>query len=161
MENILYNVAIILARFDFAIADYHFDGGERVKKQAIDYYKNHCSKYKEEDVSFSIRRYIDSRYEQMKRDSINWDHVIPVLFSGDTISFNFQGTVVSGIVSVSPKKIGITMKEPFDGLYDESIIHASAPVIFTLDLEEGSPANSEGIICARNMLEHLYFDHIG
>lgn len=161
MESMLHCVASILAGFDFTFVDYAIDGGEGVVKKAMDYYMSHGGGSLHEESILAIRRYIKCRYDQMKVDAIKWHPVLPVLFTGDQISFCFQGTSVSGTVYVSPKIIGLTMREPFDGLHDEVRIKASVPIIFTQDLAEGSPANSEGIACAQNMLERLYFSHAG
>lgn len=160
MEDILYSVASILARFNFSFADYLLDDGESVVKKAIDFYKinggvlNH-------DIKIHIQRYIDCRYAQMRNNAITWDHALPVLFSGDIISFCYQGTSVSGTVFVSPKRLVLTMNEPFAGLHDEDVLQSSAPIIFTQDLVEGSPANGEGIARAQSILKKLYFNHIG
>lgn len=159
MEDVLYSVANILARFDFSLDDYSRDDGESVVKKSIDFYNMNGGIFNEE-IKSHIHRYIDCRYAQMRDDAIKWHRALPVLFSGDEISFRYHGTSVSGIVFVSPKRIVLSMKEPFAGLYDEDVLPSSVPIIFTQDLVEGSPANSEGIARAQSLLERLYFNHI-
>ena len=132
--------------------------GESVVKTAVDFYSVHGGEINDETYQ-TIRRYIICRYEEMRRNAIQWQRPLPVLFSGDEISFNFQGTSVSGAVLVSPKAIGLTMHEPFKGLHDEAHIQASVALLFTHEPEDGSPANTEGIDCARRMLERLFFSH--
>lgn len=160
MESILQNVARSLAGFEFTFEDYRVDEGESIVEHATIHFENDGGTLNEES-RHAIRRYIDCRYEQMKMDAIQWRHALPILFTGDEISFCFQGTPVSGIVSISPKRIGLTMTEPFNGLHDEKDIQASVPLIFTEDLVDGSPANSEGVACVQEMLQRLYFSHIG
>ena len=161
MESVLCDVASILAKFEFSFVDYMTDKGESVVKQAMEYYQAQGGGLLNEDTKLAIHRYIDCRYNQLKNDAIKWHHSLPVLFTGDELSFCFQGVSVSGTVFVSPKKIVLTMREPFDGLHDEVIIKSSVPLIFTQDSVEGSPANNEGIDCAKKLLEHLYFNHVG
>ena len=160
MESLLHTVARVLAGFEFTFADYDIDEGESVVKTAVDFYSVHGGEMNDETYQ-TIRRYIICRYDEMRRNAIQWQRPLPVLFSGDEISFCFQGTPVSGIVSISPKRIGLTMTEPFNGLHDEKDIQASVPLIFTEDLADGSPANSEGVACVQKMLQRLYFSHIG
>ena len=160
MESILQTVARSLAGFEFTFEDYQVDGGERVVKQATTHFENDGGTLNEESL-LAIRRYIECRYEQMKMDAVQWHHALPVLFTGDEISFFFRGTPVSGVVFISPKRIGLTMKEPFNGLHDEIRIQSSVPFIFTRDLADGSPANCDGVACAREMLQRLYFNHVG
>lgn len=160
MNSILQHVARSLAGFEFTFEGYRVDGGESVVKQATIHFENDGGTLNQESL-LAIRRYIECRYEQMKMDAVQWHHSLPVLFTGDEISFYFRGTPVSGVVFISPKRIGLTMKEPFDGLHDEIGIQASAPFIFTQDLADGSPANSEGIACAQEMLQRLYFSQVG
>ena len=160
MESILLNVARILAGFNFTFGDYQVDEGESVVNRAIEFYENgggHLS----EEAHHAIQRYIESRYDQMKADAVEWHRVLPILFTGDEISFSFRGTSVAGTVFISPKRIGLTMTEPFNGLHDEKAIQASVPLIFTEELADGSPANSEGVACVREMLQRLYFSHVG
>lgn len=154
---VLYNIARIMAGFDFTIVDYTIDEGKRIIKQAIEYYKTNSNECINKETILAIRRYIKCRYDQMTNDAIKWHHVTPVIFTGDVISFSFHETTVSGIVSVSPKRIAITMKEPYNGPHDEVRFKTSSRQIFTLDLVEGSPANSEGIAYAQKLLERLYF----
>ena len=160
MESILQHVARSLAGFEFTFEDYQVDGGESVVKQATIHFENDGGTLNEES-RLAIRRYIECRYEQMKMDAVQWHHSLPVLFTGDEISFYFRGTPVSGVVFISPKRIGLTMKEPFNGLHEEIGIQASVPIIFTQDLADDSPANSEGAACAREMLQRLYFSQVG
>lgn len=158
MESLLHTVARVLAGFEFTFADYEVDEGESVVKSAVDFYSVHGGEINKETYQI-IRRYIICRYDEMRRNAIQWQRPLPVLFSGDEISFIFQGTSVSGAVHVSPKTIGLTMHEPFKGLHDEAHIQASVPLLFTQEPEDGSPANTEGIDCARKMLERLFFSH--
>ena len=158
MENLLFTVARVLDGFEFTFADHDVDEGESVVKHAVDFYSIHGGKINDEAYQ-TIRRYIACRYADMKRNAIQWHRPLPVLFSGDEISFNYLGTSVSGSVLVSPKTIGLTMYEPFKGLHDEAHIQASVPLLFTQEPEEGSPANTMGIDCARRMLERLFFCH--
>ena len=160
MESILQHVARSLAGFEFTFEDYHVDGGESVVREATIHFENDGGTLNEESL-LVIRRYIECRYEQMKMDAVQWHHALPVLFTGDEISFYFRGTPVSGVVFISPKRIGLTMKEPFNGLHDEIGIQASAPFIFTRDLADGSPANCDGVACAQEMLQRLYFNRVG
>ncbi|MBR4133994.1 MAG: hypothetical protein IKU04_05675 [Bacteroidales bacterium] len=160
MESNLQNVARIMAGFNFSFEDYKVDGGKNVVRQAIIHFENNGGTLNEESLH-AIRRYIDCCYEQVKIDAVQWHHSPPVLFTGDEISFCFRGTPVSGIVFISPKRIGLTMKEPYEGLHDDVVIQTSMPIIFTQDLADGSPANSDGVARAQEMLERLFFCHAG
>lgn len=157
MENNLNKIASILARFNYTLKDYRIDKGQSLLKLAIDFYKSNGGIIQDIDTISAIRGYIDCRYRQMISDAIIW-HDCPVLFDGDEISFSFCEESVSGIVNVSPKRIALTMIEPYEGLYEESRIQASMPQIYTLEMKDGSPANCEGTACAQRMLELLYFN---
>lgn len=158
MEGILQKVARILAKYDFTFADYRIDGGKSVVKHAIAYYMRNGEVPNDEAIS-AIRRYVFCRYEQMKNDAVQWCREIPVMYTGDEISFSFRGISVSGIVSISPKNIGVTMMEPCAGLHVEARIQASAPIIFTRDMADGSPTDSGGAARARELLKQMFFDH--
>ena len=100
MDSNLHNVARIMADFTFTFEDYQVDGGESVVKQATIHFENDGGTLNEESL-LAIRRYIECRYEQMKMDAVQWHHALPVLFTGDEISFYFRGTPVSGVVFIS------------------------------------------------------------
>ena len=58
MEDVLYSVANILARFDFSLDDYSRDDGESVVKKSIDFYNMNGGIFNEE-IKSHIHRYID------------------------------------------------------------------------------------------------------
>ena len=88
---------------------------------------------------------------------VEWIHPDLPLYSGDSIAFRDNGTLVRGIVTFSPRTITVTINVPVDGPSEQETIDSNYPVIFTSHPEEESPASPAGIDRARRLILRLYY----
>ena len=88
---------------------------------------------------------------------VEWIHPESDIYDGSHIAFKTGDIVIRGIVSLSPRKIEVTMESPKAGITGYDSIDADMPGIFTEHPYEISPASPAGKDRARRLLLKLYY----
>ena len=103
-------------------------------------------------MSESIERIIDRML-----NIVEWIHPESDIYDGSHIAFKVGAIVISGIVSLAPRRVEVTMESRKAGNTGVDTIDADMPVIFTEHPYEISPASPAGKDRARRLLLKLYY----
>ncbi len=96
----------------------------------------------------------------IKEKGVSWEAMPGPLLNGDRLTCKIGGTIVSGKVSLTPKAIGVKMDFPREIGVTMRTIDCMSPVIFTENVEEGSPASPYGLATARELLVAQYYGDV-
>ena len=140
-----------LRDFEFSINEYAAEP-EKVVADAIAF-----AGMKPGDEHAMVRSILRCKYMAQRVEAVNWEPMCSPLVDGGRITGKIGSLVVSGTVSLGPKRIGVIMDLPRVGAPQEMTLHMIAPVIFTDDPWEGSPANSYGVDVAHRLLLDGYY----
>lgn len=88
---------------------------------------------------------------------VEWIHPEVDIYDGSRIAFRDGEIVVRGVVSLSPKKVSVTLVSPKKEIMGIETLDSIIPVIFTENLDEHSPASPAGIDRAKRLLIKLYY----
>lgn len=81
--------------------------------------------------------------------------------SRSEIQFRILGMILTGIATISPKKIRVELHTDQGVLFRESVLPEWAPVIYTEEPVEGSLANREGVARAARLFLELCIELLG
>ena len=87
---------------------------------------------------------------------VEWIHPELDIYDGDHIACHYNGVLVCGRVSLSPRSIEVTISSPSQDVSEKEILDAEMPVIFTEHPYETSPASLVGRDRAQRLLLKLY-----
>lgn len=106
--------------------------------------------------SMELDRLIDRLLPEVEWIHPEWD-----LYDGDTVAFRHGGRTVRGTVSLSPRRVTVTMQRAEGDLSLEATMDADMPLIFTEHPYEESPASPAGRDRAQRLLLGLYLSEEG
>lgn len=92
---------------------------------------------------------------------VEWINPESDIYDGSHIAFRMGEIVIRGIVSLTPRKVEVTMESPQTGITGVETLDADMPVIFTEHPYEISPASLAGKDRARRLLLRLYYSAEG
>ena len=104
-----------------------------------------------------LKRILETIYEGKRAESVIWEPMCGPVADGDRLTGRIDGIVVSGVISLSPKKIGVCMDLPRREEPLAQSIQMMVPILFTEDPWERSPANDYAIAAARKLLLDAYY----
>ena len=154
MQNLM-EMAGILSGFDFTIEEYLADS-RAVTARAEEFYSGSVHAPVGDAERDAVGRYVACRFEEKLQESVEWQPASGPIRSGNRIAFRFRDIVVSGLVRISPKCVGVTMISPYPGVSGNVQLWSFAPRIFTQEPFPDSPANEDGEARARTTLLNLY-----
>ena len=88
---------------------------------------------------------------------VEWIHPDADIYDGSRVAFRDGELVVRGVVSLSPKKISVTLEFPKKEIMGIETLDSVIPVIFTENLDEHSPASPAGRDRVKRLLIKLYY----
>ena len=153
-RELLTRVIIALDNYSFTIKEYLKDGGQALIKRAMNYLIEVGVK---EEVSYNcLRAILKARCQYMMETSVDW--IESPVGDASKISFNMKGNVVRGFCRIEPKRVSVSLWWNKREVVKESFIYDLSPRIYTIYPVVGSPANTEGKLCAKRLFLKLYYE---
>ena len=105
-----------------------------------------------------VQLYLEGRCRQMMMDSISWDPLVwPIIDSG-FMSCMVDGHKIEFFVKVEPRHMSVTLLR--DGIKSRKDIELNpvSSVIFTSSPYESSEISEYGLLEAKSLAVHLYYE---
>ena len=153
------SVINLLQDFFFTLKDYLLDDGLRVRRDAIEFYKQALGcQYVDTDVELIISRHIECAYKQKLYTEAEWSYDAENLVSGSIICLNIGDLSIKVKLTIAPKSVIVILVDPKLQLCKGRQVCDCSQYIYTNEPFDGAPANALGKEAIRDIVLSLYKD---